>query len=287
MYLYLNGRVVNEQEATISIFDHGYLYGIGLFETFRTYGGVPFLLADHLNRLQQACEHIGIEWQADQARIEAMVAHLLEVNQLADGYFRFNLSAGAAPIGLPTARYSQATEALFVKELPHSSTEKNLYTLQLRRNTPEGPIRYKSHHYLNNLLGKKEAPEDSEGIFLTEAGMLAEGVVSNLFFVYEEKLCTPQLSTGILNGITRQWVLKAAKQLQIEVEEGFYEHAFAQQADEVFVTNAIQEIKAVACWDDVMYPSRENGITQRLQQAYQACVGKSGPLEQIMQWLRN
>lgn len=271
MYMYLNDQLIAEHEAKISIFDHGYLYGVGLFETFRTYQGVPFLLERHLDRLRLGCQEIGLIWEPNQKSLEQQITTLLHKNDLKDGYFRLNVSAGAQPIGLPSGPYEQVTEALFVKGLPISSNgAKRLVTLGLPRNTPEGTRRYKSHHYLNNILGKQQTPLGAEGVFLTSTGYVAEGVVSNLFFVRDGKLYTPALETGILDGITRAYVLELAKNLGIETEEGLYPLKFAQQADEVFITNSIQEIVPVAEWDDISFKPMDyvRTVARQLQDHY-------------------
>ncbi|GAA0353680.1 aminodeoxychorismate lyase [Bacillus horti] len=269
MYVYLNHELTAEENAKISIFDHGYLYGIGLFETFRTYRGKPFLLEEHMQRLAFACQEIGLEWKQDLPRLRAEITDLLTQNGLEDGYFRYNVAAGAYPIGLPSAPYQSLTEALFVKALPEPSGEKVLTTLSLRRNTPEGSIRFKSHHYMNNILAKQETPLGAEGVFLTKEGYVAEGLVSNLFFVREDELYTPALETGILNGITREFVVELADEWHIPVHEGFFSLEFAQQADQVFVTNSIQEIVPVTRWDHIEYaPHGKGSVGEKLREHY-------------------
>jgi 4-amino-4-deoxychorismate lyase len=269
LYLYLNGEMISSEQATISIFDHGYLYGVGLFETFRTYNGHPFLLENHLDRLAQGCQQVGMIWEREVECVKEQIAALLQKNQLEDGYFRLNVSAGSQPIGLPSQPYTDLTEALFVKALPPRAAQKRLSTVKTKRNTPEGPYRLKSHHYLNNILAKQEAPLDAEGVFLTAEGKVAEGIVSNLFFIRQGELFTPSLSTGILNGITRECVLHLAKKLDLQVHQGEYDLAFAQEAEEVFVTNSIQEIMPVIQWDGQTYDQpTEASVTYRLKQQY-------------------
>jgi 4-amino-4-deoxychorismate lyase len=269
VYLYLNGEIVTSELATISIFDHGYLYGVGLFETFRTYNGHPFLLENHLDRLELGCKQVGMVWERDTERVKEQITTLLQSNQLEDGYFRLNVSAGSQPIGLPSEPYTRLTEALFVKELPQRITEKRLSTVKTKRNTPEGSQRLKSHHYLNNILAKQETPLNAEGVFLTAQGKVAEGIVSNLFFIRQGELFTPALTTGILNGITRECVLHLANKLGLHVHQGEYDLVFAREADEVFVTNSIQEIMPVIQWDEQVYASQnEVSLTQRIKQEY-------------------
>lgn len=254
MYIYLNNELLSSEEAVISPFDHGYLYGVGLFETFRTFEQHPFLLKSHLLRLHKSCQMLHIHWEPDEQKLLNQIEQLLCVNELEEGYFRLNVSAGQAPIGLPSSVYKDVTEILFVKPLPPPSPNKKLVTVPTRRNSSEGPLRLKSHHYLNNILAKRETPEGYEGIMLTEDGYVAEGVVSNLFFIKQNKLYTPEVqSTGILNGITRQWVIKVAELQKIPVIEGRFTLQEVQQADELFITNSIQGLVPVSEWDQYTY----------------------------------
>ncbi|MDQ0340665.1 4-amino-4-deoxychorismate lyase [Caldalkalibacillus uzonensis] len=282
MFLILNGEVVAHEQATISVYDHGFLYGAGLFETFRTYKGHPFLLDDHLARLEKGCREIGLPWQADRERVVWQIEQLLKANNLEDGRFRLNVSAGAAPVGLPSTPYDKVTEILFVSPVSPAPDYKILRTVSVRRNEPEGDERWKSHHFLNNLLAQREVPAGAEGVMLTKSGKVAEGVVSNLFFVKQGKLYTPALSTGILNGITRQWVLAMSAILGIPVEEGEYDLAFAQEADEVFITNSVQELVAVTQWDERSYPCPcSHLVTQRLRDCYNRYKTKLWSIDEI------
>ncbi|MEK3719598.1 aminodeoxychorismate lyase [Paenibacillus sp. FSL H8-0034] len=252
MKIYINGRVTNEQEAMVSVYDHGFLYGIGLFETFRTYEGQPFLLEKHRTRLQAGCEQLGIAYQTEAGRWEQIVHSLLEANGLKDAYIRFTVTAGQEALGLPTGSYAEPSVIVYIKPLPPYNEQqdhygKSLQQLQLPRNTPEGPVRLKSLHYMNNILAKRELQQypwadGSEGLLADGQGHIAEGIVSNVFFVKHERLYTPSLATGILPGITRAFVISLAEAAGVSVEEGLYDWNTMREADEVFITNSIQEI---------------------------------------------
>lgn len=255
MILAVNGSLLDEREAVVSAYDHGFLYGIGLFETFRTYGGSPFLLDEHLERLNSGCETLGIKARLDSDTVNGWIASLLEANSLADAYFRLSVSAGEEALGLPTGQYGRPNVILYAKKLPPAlpaacDSGKPLQLLRLRRNTPEGDVRLKSFHYMNNVLAKRELASypwasGAEGLFLDGSGRVAEGIVSNLFFVEKGTCCTPGLATGILPGITRACVLNLLKRLAIRAEEGFYSWDRLLAAEEIFVTNSIQEIVPV------------------------------------------
>jgi len=268
----LNGSMIDEKKAVVSVYDHGFLYGMGLFETFRTYGGKPFLLEAHLSRLAAGCRELGIDFTPDPIKLAAEVSMLLEANGLPDGYFRYTVTAGTDVLGLPTGSYERPTEVLYVKPLTHDGVVqqprgKALQRLKLRRNTPEGLVRHKSLHYMNNILAKKElnrypwaAAAGAEGLFLDTRGYVCEGIVSNLFFVREGSLMTPAVETGLLPGITRQFVMELASQLEVPVMEGLYTWEELLAAEEVFMTNSIQELVPVTCLYDEDGTSRSVGI---------------------------
>ncbi|EIT84161.1 4-amino-4-deoxychorismate lyase [Fictibacillus macauensis ZFHKF-1] len=268
MYLSINGKLVTENEAVISPFDHGYMYGLGAFETLRVYDGHPFLWNDHMERLREALQALNITYDLDNQKAWMETKRLLRRNQWRNAYIRFNISAGIGGIGLQTEAYQQPTVIIYGKPLPKDGpyNEKKLVLLQTTRNTPEGTSRIKSHHYLNSVLGKRELqhPLTEEGLFLTQEGYVSEGTVSNVFWTKNQILYTPSLSTGILNGITRQFVMMAAKQSGLIVEEGEFTVQDIASADEIFLTNSIQEIVPVSNFLDKAYPGATGMHVQAL-----------------------
>lgn len=279
----INGVCVKESEAVVSVLDHGFLYGIGLFETFRTYQGHPFLLREHLARLTHSCLELGIRYKPDQEAIHRHISELLEANQLTDAYIRISISAGVQPLGLPQEDYTTPTVIVYVKELPPAGPPhgKPLQLLKLRRNTPDSTYRMKSFHYMNNILAKREMVHypwaaGAEGLFLDGQGFLAEGIVSNLFLIKQERLCTPSLATGILPGITRGHILQLARSMNLPVEEGLYTMDHLTQAEELFVTNSIQEIIPIhtvySTEGQVLWSGEPGIMTSTLQQAYKQSI---------------
>ncbi|MUT67665.1 aminodeoxychorismate lyase [Paenibacillus sp. NEAU-GSW1] len=289
MKIGFNGIVMNAEEAVISIYDHGFLYGLGLFETFRTYKGKPYLLERHLRRLAEGCRELGIRYEANPDQLVSLMEQLLQANGLKEAYIRLTVSAGPGELGLQTDDYERPNELLLIKALPPYSEAlysagKQLKLLKTARNTPEGSVRLKSLHYMNNIIAKRElaasgAPANAEGLMLSGEGWLAEGIVSNLFFVRNGKVCTPSIDIGILPGITRQRVIELAREEGFTVEEGRYSWAELLQADEAWVTNSIQElvpITSLAGQDSnrasaaTVGDGRIGNITQRLLEAYRA-----------------
>ncbi|MCM3110992.1 aminodeoxychorismate lyase [Lederbergia lenta] len=273
MYIYLNGKYIKKEEANISPFDHGYLYGLGVFETIRTYQGHPFLLDEHLGRLNAGLDELNISKRFEYAEVLEIVEELSRLNGLQDSYIRFNVSAGVGEIGLQAEEYDSPTVIMFQKPLPQMERlkEKEAVVLKLRRNTPETATRLKSHHFFNNVAAKRELGPDpnKEGILLSESGFLAEGVTSNLFWLKDKVLLTPALETGILNGITRQFVLKLAERLEMTVNEGLYQAADLEKADEIFFTNSIQEIIPVHQLGLRKFPGKNGDYVKTLYQLYQ------------------
>ncbi|MFS0784831.1 aminodeoxychorismate lyase [Shouchella sp. 1P09AA] len=254
MYISVNGREVRDIDAVISPYDHGFLYGLGLFETFAVREDNVLLLNKHVNRLNESAKELGIQYVLSEDKVMNTVRKLLNKNNMSEAYVRWNVSAGIREIGLYNEEFTSPQEIVYVKELPRSSiSAKSLQSLQLNRNTVEGERRYKSHHYLNNLLAKKELGNqaDTEGLFYTKEGYVAEGIVSNVFFVKGGVVCTPALETGILNGVTRQYTIDWCNKHNQTVVEGLFTKEDLLKADEVFLTNAIQGIVPVETFDEL------------------------------------
>ncbi|MFS0865640.1 aminodeoxychorismate lyase [Fredinandcohnia sp. 179-A 10B2 NHS] len=268
MYLYVNGKIVKKSDARISPFDHGFLYGVGLFETFRIYDGHPFLLDDHLMRLQTSLEDLQIDFEIKRNELTDILTDLLKANGLKNAYVRLNVSAGEGELGLSADSYQTPSLLLFMKEIPVTLAEKSAVLLKINRNTPEGETRLKSHHFLNNIYGKREIGNNPqmEGIFRTKEGYLAEGITSNIFWVKGNMLFTPAIQTGILNGVTRAFVIEIAKGLGIEIKEGFFQAEELLTSDEAFITNSIQGIVPLSKIEGVTLP--RNQITKNLQHKY-------------------
>ncbi|MBS4220347.1 aminodeoxychorismate lyase [Bacillus sp. FJAT-49711] len=278
MFIYLNGQFLEKGKAMISPFDHGYMYGLGVFETFRTYSGYPFLLEEHLERLNAGLHELLITRTFKYEEVLEIINKLSELNGLEDSYIRFNVSAGVGDIGLQTESYDNPTIIMFQKPLPSISgvVEKEAVILQLTRNTPETTYRLKSHHFLNNVAAKREVGADpiKEGIFLTAKGFVAEGVTSNVFWVKNNVLYTPALQTGILNGITRQFIMKLAEKTGMVVEEGLYMKYVLEEADEIFVTNSVQEIVPVRKMEEKHFPGKNGEYFNKLSQLYKSKISK-------------
>lgn len=271
MLCWMDGQYIDETELKISPFDHGFLYGVGFFETFRTYEGKAVYLSAHLTRLFEALKEYRITFPYTMTELQDIIEKLNEQDGK-NGYFRLNVSAGAHAIGLAPTEYTTPTVILFRKELPiiERGTEKEAVWLKTVRNTPEQQIRAKSHHYGNNVKARMELPNLAhyEGFFTDAQEVVAEGITSNIFWVKDGILYTPSIETGILPGITRQLVVDLAQQMQIPVYEGRFLKWELEQAEECFVTTAVQELVPISHIGEIQFAGNMGKVYNQLHNAY-------------------
>jgi branched-chain amino acid aminotransferase len=277
MLAYLNGRFVPTDEAKVSVFDHGFLYGDGVYETMRSYGGKIFMLTRHLSRLKQSADAISLTLPLPLERIGEALQESLTVNQLREAYLRIQISRGPGEIGLDPALCPAPTMVILVKpfkDYPPALYEKgvNVAIVDTRRNHPLSlDPSIKSTNFLNNILAKIESLKAGayEGIMLNWKGYVAEGTISNIFAIRKQVLFTPSLDTGILDGITRDLVLHLAKQNKITVKEKFLRPLELAKADECFITNTTVEIMPVTSIDGNVVGSGTPGpVTRKLLDDY-------------------
>lgn len=274
MIIYLNGQFIEEKEASLSPFDHGFLYGIGVFETFRLYEGRPFLIEWHLERLERAAKDVQIKHRITKEELTDMVDNLLRLNHIEDGNarVRLNISAGVSTKGFTAQTYENPTVLCFVNPLNPENlpVQKEGKVLTIRRNTPEGQFRLKSHHYLNNMYAKQELGNDPryEGIFLTEDCAVAEGIISNIFWSKGKCIYTPSLDTGILDGVTRRFVIEKMEKLGAEVKTGRFRLESLLTADEAWMTNSVLEIVPFSKIEEAAFPGVSGEMTAFLQELY-------------------
>ena len=277
MLVYVNGHFVPQDEARVSVYDHGYLYGDGIYETMRAYGGKIFLLKRHLSRLKRSADAIALALPLPLEKIGDALIEALTVNKLREAYIRIQVSRGTGEIGLDPALCLAPTMVILVK--PFKDYPPELYrdgvavaVVNTRRNHPlaQDPS-IKSTNFLNNILAKIESLKANayEGIMLNWKGYVAEGTISNIFTVKKDVLHTPHLDTGILEGITRDLVLSLAKRLQVPVKEAMLRPRDLLRADECFITNTTLEIMPVTIVDGQRIGSGRPGpVTMKLLNAY-------------------
>jgi branched-chain amino acid aminotransferase len=277
MWIFLNDKFVDRKEAVVSVFDHGYLYGDGIYETLRAYAGRIFMLQQHLARLRRSGRLIGLDLPIPEKDWPALLSEAISRNGLTDAYLRITISRGEGEIGLDPALCPRPTVVILAKPFapypPHLFQDGvSLAILQVRRNlsTALSP-QIKSLNFLNNILAKQEATRARafDGIMLNAEGHLTECSISNLFFVRGGRLCTPSVECGILDGITREVVLLLARENGVPIEEGRYKAEALQQAEECFLTNTTMEIMPVREIDSMPVGSGRPGpLTLKLRDLF-------------------
>jgi len=279
MQVYINGKIVPSQEAVVSVFDHGFLYGDGIYETMLVYDGVIFKLDEHLQRLYRSASLTGLTIPLDTDLLKIALYDTLLANALKDAYVRLTVSRGHGPIGLDPELCSQPTIVIMAqksKDYPPTFYEKGIHIIiaETRRNLKEAiDPRIKSLNFLNNILAKIEAIRVNayEAIMLNARNRLSEGTVSNIFFLKDDILCTPSVACGILDGITRGIAIDLAVREDLGVLEGEFTKEDIYAATEVFITNTSLEVMPVSKVDSTIYPVGK--VTKRLHSAYKQEVG--------------
>jgi branched-chain amino acid aminotransferase len=278
MFVYLDGHFVARERARVSIYDHGFLYGDGIYETMRAYEGKLFLLKRHLARLKHSADAISLKLPLSLERIGDALHESLRVNKLQEAYVRLHISRGPGEIGLDPALCVAPTMVIITKpfhDYPAAYYERGVAAaiVKTRRNHPLAlPPSIKGTNFLNNILAKIEAVKARayEGIMLNWEGYVAEGTISNIFMVKKGVLCTPHLDTGILEGVTRDLVLRLAKRNKIPAREAMLRPKDLLSADESFITNTTMEIMPVTTMDKKKIGKGLPGpVTAALRQAYQ------------------
>jgi branched-chain amino acid aminotransferase len=280
MWIYLNDRFVTEEDAVVSVFDHGFLYGDGVYETIRSYGNRIFMRDQHLARLRRSADAIGLTIPIAEHRWPSLLHEAMTRNDVGhertDAYLRITISRGTGDIGLDPALCPTPTVVIMAKPLhppppEHYRTGVTLIVARTRRNLP-GALspQIKTTNFLNNILAKREAIAAGafDSILLNWESQVTECTVSNLFFVQGDRLCTPAPACGLLDGITRNIVLSLAQEMQIPVDEGHFEIEAIHTADECFLTNTSMEVLPVTKVDGHPVGNGLPGLLTRQIHAY-------------------
>ncbi len=285
MKIYIDGNFYEKAEARISVFDHGLLYGDGIFEGIRFYSGRVFLLEEHLRRLEASARAIALELPIPLDEIGEAVLETIRRNELQDGYVRLVVTRGCGDLGLSPLLCPKATLfiiAATIKLYPPEKYERGLeiVTCSTRRTT-HGALSpmVKSLNYLNNVMAKFEALKAGagEGLMLNEQGYVAECTGDNIFLVKDGVLTTPPISSGALAGTTRQVVIDLAAKLGIPLSEPFMTRYDVYTADECFLTGTAAEVIPVVKADHRLIGDGNPGpVTRRLIDAFHELTQSSG-----------
>lgn len=250
LIIYLDGKYVPEEEAVVSVFDHGLLYGDGVFEGIRAYNNRVFKLSEHLERLYESAHTLALEIPISIEEMQEVVLETLRRNNLRDAYIRLVVTRGKGDLGLDPRKCARATVfcitasiQLYPEELYEQGLE--MITVATRRNLSEAcNPRVKSLNYLNNIYAKIEANLAGvpEAIMLNQEGYVAEATGDNLFLVKKGKLITPPIHAGLLEGVTRNAVIELARNKGMVVEEKMFTRHDVYNADECFLTGTAAEL---------------------------------------------
>lgn len=288
-WVHLNGKLVEAENAKISVFDHGLLYGDGVFEGIRAYKRKIFKLDEHIDRLYNSAKIIMLEIPISKEEFKKRIIEVCKANNIVDGYIRPVVTRGVGNLGLspwlcsnPSVIIIADTIQLYPKEMYENGLD--VITVATRRNLPEAvnPM-IKSLNYLNNILAKIEGKIAGveEVIMLNQEGYVAECSGDNIFIIKDGKIYTPPIVVGALPGITRATVIEIAEREGLSVAEKIFSRAEMYIADEVFLTGTAAEIVPVVKIDGRMIGTGKPGrITKLLMEKFKDYVVENGtPIE--------
>ena len=275
--VYINGTLYDKADAKISVYDHGLLYGDGVFEGIRSYGGRAFRLEEHLDRLWESAQAIWLEIPISRDEMTAAINETLLANEFIDGYIRLIVTRGAGTLGLdpnktadPQVIVIADTIALYPDEYYENGLD--IVTVATQRNHPAAlDPRIKSLNYLNNILAKIEGLRAGcvEALMLNHDGEVAECTGDNIFLVRGGALATPPTTAGILAGITRGVVIELAQGAGLAVHEDPLSRRDVYVADECFLTGTAAEVVPVVRIDDrVIGDGKPGPVTRDLMQRF-------------------
>ena len=285
MRIYLNGKMVDKDKAVISVFDHGLLYGDGVFEGIRSYNSLVFKLKEHIDRLYRSAEAIELNIPMTKADMIKVVLKTLKANGLKDAYIRLVVTRGSGDLGLdprkcraPTVFIITDKISLYPKEFYQNGLA--IITAKTRRNlaTALNP-KIKSLNYLNNILAKIDAIKagTEEAIMLTYNDYVAECTGDNIFIISGGRLITPPADVGALEGITRDAVIGLARMMGIGFEEKMIKIEDIYAANEVFLTGTAAEIIPVTVIDKCKIGTGKPGtVTARLMDEFKKLTRVDG-----------
>ena len=284
-YVYLNGEFVPSEKAKISVFDQGFLYGDGIFESFRSIGDRLYQFDQHYARLLQSAEALNYPVLYSQQQLEKILMELRRRNKLNDAYYRITITRGRGEIGFQRDMANDLTCLVVGREFQGFAPEHYqqgiaLRVAQTRRNAPEAiNPKIKSISNLNSLLGKIEAKAAGafEVIMLSNKEQICEGASSNIFWVKDKWIFTPDASTGLLEGVTRSTIIRLCEEkLNLRVISGQFKLQDLKFSDEVFITSTSLEVMPVVKIDDFIINQGQVGpIAHHLRNELHLDMGKT------------
>jgi branched-chain amino acid aminotransferase len=290
MIVYVDGHFVNEEEAKVSVFDHGFLYGDGVFEGIKAYNGRIFALDEHVDRFYESAQSIQLELPLSRGEMKKAIIETVRRNNLRDAYIRPVASRGKGSLGLDPRSCKKATVVVIVDaEVRHpedtggtSLSQKGIkvITTTFRRNGPDvlSP-RVKSTNYLNNILAKLQANAVGvqDAIFLNEQGFVCELTGDNLFIVKNSRVLTTPLWFGVLDGVTRRVILRIAREMGLEASEEPLTLHDLYTSDECFCTATRIEVAPIVWVDGRQIGNGTPGsVTANITKKFLELAGREG-----------
>ncbi|MEC0247745.1 branched-chain-amino-acid transaminase [Paenibacillus chitinolyticus] len=284
-WIYLDGSFVTKEEAKVSVYDHGFLYGDGIFEGIRIYGGNIFKCKEHLDRLYDSAKSIMLNIPLSYQEMQDALVETIRRNELRDGYIRLVVSRGPGDLGLDPRRSPKASVIIIVEQLsiyPEEAYINGLKTVSVssRRNIPDAVNpKIKSLNYLNNILVKIQSnlAGVGEAIMLNSQGYVAEGSSDNIFIVKKGVVYTPPCYIGALEGITRAAIIEICERKGYTLKEEPFTLHDVYVADEVFFTGTAAEVIAVREVDGrIIGVGKAGPITTKLLQEFRSIVTVDG-----------
>jgi len=286
MKVILDGLLMDARQARISVFDHSFLYGDGIYETVRAYGYRVFHWPEHYRRLKQSARRLQLKCPWSSRYLFNGIVRVLRANKSPQGSVRISISRGPGPLGLDPKLCPKPTLAMLLHpQRPMEALRQTGISIgipEVRRNHPRSlDPQIKSNNSLNTILAKMESRRMNvfEAVLLNLDGFLTEGTTSNLFFVKGKTVHTPSLTCGLLEGVTRRVVMDASRAAGWTVHEGRYTIKQLEKAEEVFLSSTTMEIMPVVricvghrSWK--IGQGRPGAATRELQRAFQATVQK-------------
>jgi branched-chain amino acid aminotransferase len=285
LLIYIDGQLLSEADAKISVFDHGLLYGDGVFEGIRFYNGRVFRLEEHIRRLYDSAKSILLNIPLTPEEMVKATCETVKANGLRDGYIRLVITRGVGPMGLSPFKCPKASVIVIASSImlyPKESYETGLTMATCATRRPGHDIlspMIKSLNYLNNVMAKVEAIQAGaeEGIMLNEHGLVAECTGDNVFVVRDGVIATPPLTAGALGGITRRVAFEIAAELGIPMHAAEMSRHEIYTADECFLTGTAAEVIAAVKLDQRIIGNGKPGpITQRIVARFRELTQTTG-----------
>ena len=274
MIAFLNGNFLPEAKAVVPLSDRGFLLGDGLFETIRVAGGRPFRFAQHMERLAQGADFLKIKLPFTPVELQEFAAQLIGKNQLSESLLRLTLTRGSGVRGYSIKGADRPTLAMTQHPLPPVPAGWKLVTASFRVPAGDALASFKTTNKLSNVLARAEAEEQGadEALLLNTNGEVTETTSGNLFWIYQDKICTVPEDGGLLPGIARAVVLEICQQLGLKTSQTIIQPELLRQAEGIFVTQSALGIVPVTAFSGV--PVATSPLVGRIAMAYDEMLGR-------------